>query len=262
MSKQVGVIAGFTATNGIPTYRGYDLAQKPRTSGLSINDYELIFNTFSCEAFPKLDAKKVLNNMDKTFFRIYDQQLDQGEKIIEAIDTAKKEKVRMLIPLNGQVIREITEEDDKQFIKINDKEDPAAVFPVAQKIFDILCQGIEVRDALRNKLAYELSVGKLDIRHRDGKDSLVLHTPEGSQEITESTVSIKLVKETLFYITELYVHTKEFRSLINCEFKEDRYGIFFNKGVLSINTTDGVELTDLERKICEDLIKLQRHYNP
>jgi hypothetical protein len=258
MSAYVGQIAKKTAVNGIPTYRGYDLMQKPATTGLSLEDYELVFNNTTCQGLKELNAESVLKNIDKTFFRVLGQSVENSETIKETITQENEKKEKILCEFNGKVIKQFTiDTDDKIYIEVQAAHghSPEEVNQITQQMFDLWNLTKQKATMKRIEVDQEFAKGKLDIAIQGDKEYLVTHKDNSTDGIL-NVVPTKLLKETLFYLINLHHASKEFRALINVEHTEGKYKLTVKKSQLYWDKTDG-DWTELELDIIKDLKQLR-----
>lgn len=251
-----GFIARNTAVGGVPSYRGYDLKERfPTRAPTSIDDYELIFNTFSCEKLTKLDSKKVLENLNRTYLKC--NTADQ--KIRDSIDQLDKEFTKdndtKVIPVNGQVIKEIIQngKEQKAVLRSNDLE-------VANETLQKMYQGlVDVREEamfLKDKLTEEMRIGLLDVEVQGVEEMLVIHTSTNRDtKPCDATVEATRVKQTIYLMCSMHRSDTSFRNKVNCEVKHQGYTFTVSKDKLSISKEEG-NFDELELAIAKDLLKM------
>lgn len=257
MANQFGIVARITAVNGVPSYQGYDLEIKndKKLKDFTIDNFELIFQGHTCVSKATLDPTKVLENIDKTIFRIYEQTIETAD-VTE--DTPEEKEKRQI--LNGQIIKEIVVKGNKSHALLTDETHEVEATKIINEIMGCWTKAKMLRDEKEKELNRKMKTGVLDIQlnTETKEEKLVLRT-ESSFEFVTERVSIEKVKESLFYFADLYKNTEEYKkqhSTLSCKYEESGYVCeIVNNKMKHIYKADG-ELSDLELAIAKDLLKL------
>jgi transcription initiation factor IIE alpha subunit len=257
MAKQNhGIVARITtAPNKIPKYWGYDLRRAHPDieikRDLTIADFNLIFQGMSQDKATSFNPEVVLQNIDKTIFTLYQQEVDLGEKFEEE---CKKVENRV-VDVQGQIIKEVIDVDGKQQVKLAGEHTPE-VAVIMNNMFNCWANARIKRMELVEKLTEAYRVGTLDIKVTGDNERLVVRTKnDGSEEIA-GPVSLKQLKETLFFVCDIYKTTKEFQDKINLVYEESGYICEIEKNKFSFDKEE--PFTDTEIAIAKDLLKLNR----
>lgn len=251
MSIQDGIIAGITARPGKPSYRGYDLKIKDarKTEYFEKDNFELVFQGFECKSLKPLDPVAVLKNIDHSIFKIYKDPLEISRK--SDLEEAKEPNS---IPVNGKIIKELVKVDDHYRAELisNDLEEAKEI---VKKMFDCFAAAKEKQRIKQDEIYLKMKAGTLDLCVFEGKTTLVYcDTPETFKPV-EGRVDVQLIKNTIFYITDLFVRSQEFINQINVTHEENGYICEVVKGKMNISKMGS--FTELERTIAKDLLKLK-----
>lgn len=243
-----------------PSYKGYDIAlvRRPGKDGLTISDFNLLFGSTTCDENVTYHPENVLRNVDHTLFKVYNQALDQAQKIETYIKENAERTEKKVTPVNGKVIKAtILDLDSKEYIEVKEIDGYTLeeVNAITQKMFDMQnCIGQKLTVKHR-EVDEEFSKGLLDVAKQGTRTYLVRYNSETDiKEITDR-VPGKLLKETLFYLANLHYGCKAFKEKLNVEHTEGNYKLTVKNGLQYWDKLEG-DWTKLETDIIEDLKKI------
>jgi hypothetical protein len=251
-----GIVARITtAPNKIPKYWGYDLRRAHPdldiTRDLIIDDFNLIFEGQNQDRHPKFSSDSVLTNIDKTIFTLYKQEVDLGAKFDE--ECLKVEN--RVIQVQGKIIKEVTEVDGKQQVSLLGEQNEE-VTEIMNNLFNCWANTRAKRMELVEELTEDYRVGTLDIRKVNDEETLVIRTNNDSSKQAVSDITLKQLKQTLFFVCDIYKTTKEFQDKINIVHEENSYICEIEKNKFSFDKEE--PFTETEAAIVRDILKLNK----
>lgn len=255
MQNTHGFIARATANKGVISYRGYDLKEKNiRKAALTIDDYEITFNTFSVERHAKLDSKTVLANLYRTTDKVFVDTLQINETA-EKIDEAVSQEERV-IPVNGKVIESIICQGEATRVKLR-STDLELANDAVQEMWNGLVMIQSLRRGLKLTEKQKLRKDTLDIAKEGDTEFLVHFQGENADSALPvgGSIDTRLVKQTLYYMLDLYVQDPKFLNKINVKHQTPDFEFVVEKDKLTINKLQG-NFTEIELAVAKDLIKM------
>lgn len=256
MAKEYhGIIARITtAPNKIPKYWGYDLRlvhpdiQIKRD--ITTDDFHLIFEGMSRDKDPKFSSEKVLKNLDKTIFTLYKQEIDLGEKFEE--EAAKIDKI--VHNVQGQTIRTVSEVNGEFKVELmtGQSED---ISETMNQIFNCWVNARAKRMELVEELSEEYRKGTLDISNDDA-NRLVIRDENNNPVDAPDFVSLKQIKDTIFFCCDVYKTTQEFKNKINLVHEENGYFCEIENNKFSFDKE--TKFSETEISVIKDLLKLNQ----